>query len=175
MSDHNATASDGTFINSIVGEGTKFRGELDLAGLLRIDGDFFGSIKTDGKVLVGRNGRAECTIRAATVVVGGVVRGNIFSTEKVIILSTGMVIGNISTQRLIVEEGVVLNGSCLISREVAGEAPAKSVVPSGSIASHLDDDERKGIGQQAEAPFDKDRSAQERAGSDKDGLPLWNR
>jgi cytoskeletal protein CcmA (bactofilin family) len=114
MSDHFVT--DGSFINSIVGEGTEFRGDLKLNGLLRIDGDFSGSITTDGKILVGKNGRAECTIKAGTVVVGGVVRGNISSDEKVIILSTGMVIGNISTPRLIVEEGVVLNGNCLISR-----------------------------------------------------------
>ncbi len=118
MSDH-VSITDGTFINSIVGEGTTFRGELVLAGLLRIDGDFSGSITTAGKVLVGKNGRAECTIKAGTVVVGGVVRGNIVSAEKVMVLSTGMVIGNISTPRLVVEEGVVLNGSCLVSREAA--------------------------------------------------------
>ena len=104
MSDHVST-TDGTYINSIVGEGTTFRGELRLAGLLRIDGDFAGSITTEGKVLVGKNGRAECTIKAGTVVVGGVVRGNIVSAEKVMVLSTGMVIGNISTPRLVVEEG----------------------------------------------------------------------
>ncbi len=115
MSDH--LAADGAFINSIVGEGTNFHGDLALSGLLRIDGDFTGSITTDGKVLIGKNGRAECTIKAGTVVVGGVVRGNIVSAEKVIILSTGMVIGNISTPRLVVEEGVILNGNCAISKD----------------------------------------------------------
>lgn len=128
MSDHFVT--DGSFINSIVGEGTAFRGDLKLNGLLRIDGDFSGSITTDGKILIGKNGRAECTIKAGTVVVGGVIRGNISSNEKVIILSTGMVIGNISTPRLIVEEGVVLNGNCVISRshtisETDGKGGAK--------------------------------------------------
>ncbi|MEW5817484.1 MAG: polymer-forming cytoskeletal protein [Spirochaetota bacterium] len=113
MSDHFAT--DGSFINSIVGEGTKFRGELELNGLLRIDGDFSGTITTTGKVLVGKNGRAECTIKAGTVVVGGIVKGNIFSRQKVIVLSTGMIIGNVSAPRLIVEEGVVLDGSCSVS------------------------------------------------------------
>lgn len=115
MSDH--LIADGSFINSIVGEGTRFRGELDLNGLLRIDGDYSGTIRTPGKVLVGKNGRAECTIKAETVVVGGVVKGNIFSTEKVIVLSTGMILGNITSPRLIVEEGVVLNGNCIITKE----------------------------------------------------------
>jgi cytoskeletal protein CcmA (bactofilin family) len=107
--------SDDAFINSIIGEGTRFKGEFDLNGLLRIDGDFTGTIRTKGKVLVGRNGRAECTLHAGTVVIGGVMRGEIFSTEKVIILSTGFMLGNITTPRLIVEEGVVLNGTCKIS------------------------------------------------------------
>ena len=115
MSDY--LAADGTFINSIVGEGTRFRGELDLDGLLRIDGDYNGSIKTTGKVLVGKNGRAECTIKAGTVVIGGVVKGNIISTEKVIILSSGILIGNVSSPRLIVEEGVVLDGACIINQK----------------------------------------------------------
>ncbi len=112
MSDTRFT--DDAFINSIIGEGTRFKGEFDLIGLLRIDGDFTGVIRTRGKVLVGQNGRAECTLHAGTVVVGGVVRGEIVSTEKVIILSTGLVLGNISTPRLIVEEGVIFNGSCRI-------------------------------------------------------------
>jgi cytoskeletal protein CcmA (bactofilin family) len=115
MSDY--LAEDGSFINSIIGEGTAFRGELSLNGLLRIDGDFSGTVRTSGKVLVGKSGRAECTIKAATVVIGGIVKGNIFADDKVIILSTGMMIGNISTPRLIVEEGVIFNGNCLVRKE----------------------------------------------------------
>jgi cytoskeletal protein CcmA (bactofilin family) len=122
--------SDDAFINSIIGEGTRFKGEFDLNGLLRIDGDFSGTIRTKGKVLVGQNGRAECTLHAGTVVIGGVVRGEIFSTEKVIILSTGLVLGNVTTPRLIVEEGVILNGACTITAP-AGSPAAPAPEPAG--------------------------------------------
>jgi cytoskeletal protein CcmA (bactofilin family) len=108
---------DSAYINSIIGEGTRFSGEFDLNGLLRIDGDFCGTVRTKGKVLVGKNGRAECTIYAGTVVVGGIVKGNIFAEEKVVILSTGIVLGNISSPRFIVEEGVILNGICKIVQD----------------------------------------------------------
>jgi cytoskeletal protein CcmA (bactofilin family) len=105
---------DGVFINSLVGDGTRFDGDISLNGLLRIDGDFRGSVGAADKVLIGRNGRAECSIKAGTVVIGGMLKGDIVSTEKVVVLSSGMVIGNITTPRLVVEEGVILNGTCTI-------------------------------------------------------------
>jgi cytoskeletal protein CcmA (bactofilin family) len=108
-------SGDASLLNSIIGEGTRFRGEFDLNGLLRIDGDFSGTIRTKGKILIGQGGRAECNIYAETIVVGGLVRGNLFSTEKVVILSTGMMIGNICAPRLVVEEGVILNGNVRIT------------------------------------------------------------
>jgi cytoskeletal protein CcmA (bactofilin family) len=110
---------DSSMLNSIIGEGTRFKGEFDLNGLLRIDGDFSGTIRTKGKILIGQNGRAECNIYADTVVVGGMVFGNIFTSEKVIILSTGLMIGNISSPRLIIEEGVVFNGNCTVTGKAA--------------------------------------------------------
>jgi cytoskeletal protein CcmA (bactofilin family) len=129
----------GPYINSIIGEGTRFNGEFDLNGLLRIDGDFCGTVRTEGKVLVGKNGRAECTVYAGTVVVGGILRGNIFANEKVVILSTGIVLGNIHSPRFIVEEGVIFNGTAKIvqmeakadlGKTFAEEAEPKSYAPS---------------------------------------------
>jgi cytoskeletal protein CcmA (bactofilin family) len=133
----------GPYINSIIGEGTRFNGEFDLNGLLRIDGDFCGTVRTEGKVLVGKNGRAECTVYAGTVVVGGILRGNIFANEKVVILSTGIVLGNIHSPRFIVEEGVIFNGTAKIVQPEANsgveavpveEAEPESYAPSDSAA-----------------------------------------
>ena len=127
-----------SFINSIIGEGTKFSGELVLNGLLRIDGDFSGSIDTKGKVLVGKTGRAECNIVASTAVVGGVVHGNIYSTGKVVILATGMVIGNIQAKNLVVEEGVLLHGSCVITGGEDEEDLQKVPVSSSGASYSVD-------------------------------------
>lgn len=103
---------DGVKLNSFIGEGTKFKGEFELEGLLRIDGDFTGTIRTKGRVLI--NGRAECNINAGKVVIGGIVKGNIVASECVEILSSGMVIGDITAPGLIIEEGVVFCGNCKV-------------------------------------------------------------
>jgi len=113
---------DNSYINSLVGKGTRFDGELKLTGLLRIDGDFTGSINTDGKVLIGRSGRVKCSINAGSVIIGGVVKGNIFSSGKVVVLSTGMVLGNIKAPSIIIEEGVILNGKCHVLEGVHNES-----------------------------------------------------
>ncbi len=120
----NLTADD-SFVNSIIGESTHFRGHVELSGLLRVDGDFSGSIRTSGKVIVGKNGRADCTIDAGTVVVGGAVRGNIYADERVIVLASAMLLGNIYAPNLVIEEGVVFDGHC----EVTGHSPARSAMP----------------------------------------------
>lgn len=103
-------------INSIIGAGSEFKGEFKINGLLRIDGKFQGTIDTHGKVLIGQSGDAITDIKAKLVVVGGKVSGNIYATERVILLSTGDVKGNIITPSLVMEEGVKFDGNCVINK-----------------------------------------------------------
>jgi len=122
----------GSLINSLVGDGTSFKGDLVLNGLLRIDGDFSGTIRTPGKVLIGKKGRVESTIIAGSVVIGGVVKGNIVATEKVVILSSGLFIGNVTAPRLIIEDGVIMHGICRINKEQVSKQLKDSQIFSGS-------------------------------------------
>ena len=108
--------SEDNLVNSIIGVGSEFKGEFKINGLLRIDGTFQGTIETDGKVLIGQSGEAVTDIQARLVVVGGSVRGNIFATERVIFLSTGVIKGNIITPSLIMEDGVKFEGTCTINK-----------------------------------------------------------
>lgn len=103
-------------INSIIGAGSEFKGEFKINGLLRIDGKFQGTIDTHGKVLIGQSGDAITDIKAKLVVVGGKVSGNIYATERVILLSTGDIKGNIITPSLVMEEGVKFDGNCVINK-----------------------------------------------------------
>ena len=103
-------------VNSLIGEGSEFRGEFKVKDLIRIDGYFKGNIITEGKVLVGKSGTVETDIRAGIVVVGGSVSGSIHAAKRVILLSTAQVYGDVVTRSLVVEEGVVFEGRCTINR-----------------------------------------------------------
>lgn len=141
--------SDTYLVNSFVGEKTKFHGDILLQGLLRIDGDFAGTITADGKVIIGKVGRAECTIKAKTVVIGGMVKGNIFATEKVVVLASGMVVGNIHAPKLLVEDGVILNGKCFIDKDMANQDI------SGKVSMYTAPDFREAEEKKEETDYDK--------------------
>ncbi len=113
-----ATTKQDLIVNSIIGEGTNFRGDFDLNGLLRIDGGFSGTIESTGRVLIGQHGTVKSDkIKARTIVIGGTVNGNIWADEKVSILSTGIINGNIETPLLSAEEGVTINGKIKIIKK----------------------------------------------------------
>ncbi|MDH5657654.1 MAG: polymer-forming cytoskeletal protein [Spirochaetia bacterium] len=111
-----ADSTETLVMNSLIGEGSEFRGEFKVKDLIRVDGYFKGNIITEGKVLIGQSGVIESDINAGIVVVGGTIRGSIYATDRVILLSTCRLYGDIVTGNLIVEEGVIFEGRCTINR-----------------------------------------------------------
>jgi len=104
-------------INTIIGQGTSFAGDIDAAGFVRVDGAVRGDVSASGRVVVGERARMESDIVGTSVVVGGAVKGNIFASERVSILSTGLVIGDIITRRIAAEDGVFIQGRIIVCGE----------------------------------------------------------
>jgi len=102
-------------VNSLLGYGAVFKGDIKVNGMLKLAGDFSGTIESTSHVFITESARVESSIKASCVVIGGVVKGDITATDKVTILSTGIVIGSIRTSRLVAENGVILDGVCHIS------------------------------------------------------------
>ncbi len=97
-------------VNTLIGPGTRFEGELSVAGFVRIDGELKGRLKATGRVIIGEKARLESDVEGTAIVIGGVVKGNVFASERVTILSSGMVIGDIITCRIQIDDGVVTHG-----------------------------------------------------------------
>lgn len=97
-------------VNTIIGEGTLFRGEFNINGLIRIDGGFEGIIRTDKPILVGATGKVKGDIYAKSAIIGGTVIGNIYAIEKVLLLSTAKVKGDIEASSITIEEGAQFVG-----------------------------------------------------------------
>ena len=92
-------------INSMVGEGTSFKGEINSSGTLRIAGELNGTICTKGDVFIVEKGKVFGDVSGSRVVVSGYIEGNIFASKGLEILKLGKVHGEITCDKLLIEEG----------------------------------------------------------------------
>ncbi|MBN1410865.1 MAG: polymer-forming cytoskeletal protein [Spirochaetales bacterium] len=113
-----------TDYNSRINENCFFEGRYTVNGNLRIDGKFEGTSLLVDQVMVGVNGRVKADIDATSVVVEGIVIGNIHATRRILLLSTARVLGDIKTPELIIQDGVVLEGKCSISHSQINDMSA---------------------------------------------------
>jgi len=101
--------------NSVIGENSVFEGRFYVSGSILIEGKFDGEIKTEDHLTVGPTGKVKTDIYARKVTVGGTLIGNITASEEVDLLANGKVLGNISTPKLNVEDGVLIQGMVTIT------------------------------------------------------------
>ena len=110
-------------LDNILGANTTCQGILRSDGNIRIDGVYQGRIETAGNVIVGPAARVFAGIVANTVQVWGAVRGDIAARGRLEILPGGRVWGDVHVSSLLIDEGGVFRGECVIEGEVKG-APA---------------------------------------------------
>ncbi len=99
-------------VATVLGRKTKFKGTMKFTTSLKILGNFNGNIESDGFLYIDEGAVVKADIRVGTVVIGGIVRGNIEAVEKLEMLSTGQVYGNVKTLKLRIADGVVFEGKC---------------------------------------------------------------
>ena len=102
--------------DTTIGEGSVFEGRCAVDGNLRIDGRFVGPTLQVEQLYVGPTGRIKTDIVANVVVVEGVVVGSITARNRVLLLSTARVLGDLCTPELVLQDGVILDGRCAIGR-----------------------------------------------------------
>ena len=103
-------------ITTTLGKETDFNGVMRFRDSLKIDGSFSGEIVSSGFLYIEQGATITANIRVGSIVVGGTVKGNIEATEKLEMLSTGKVYGNIRTGKLKIADGVVFEGKCEMIR-----------------------------------------------------------
>lgn len=102
--------SDGR-ITALLDHGASFEGQLTFEGTVRIGGNFKGEIYTDDTLVVNYGARIEAHIEANIVILSGVVKGNIFAKNRVIMHPPAVFRGTVTTPSLRIDEGVVFEGA----------------------------------------------------------------
>lgn len=101
--------------NSTIGEDSLLEGRFLVKGNMRIDGTFEGKALQVDQLQIGAKAKVKTNINATSVVVEGLVIGNIAAARRILLLSTARVLGDLKTPELIIQDGVILEGRCTIS------------------------------------------------------------
>ena len=102
-------------LNGFLDRGAVFKGELEFEDTMRIDGRFNGKIISKNELIVGESAHVEGDIHVGRIAISGTVIGKIVADQKVEIHRNGKVYSDIDTPALIVEEGAVFQGNCVMS------------------------------------------------------------
>ena len=114
-----ALRTDDISINTIIGKGSAISGNMKVNGFIRIDGDIDGSLETDGNVIVGENARIRGDLTAKSVIIGGIIKGNIKANESVKILAEAAVIGDVISRKVQVDGSAIIHGHCISIKDEA--------------------------------------------------------
>lgn len=103
---------DDVTIRTIVGDETRIVGDLNVSGVLRLDGDVDGNVASNACIMIGENARVNGNIKADSVIARGVVKGDILAEKTVNLYSSAVVIGDVVTKKISIQEGVFIEGRC---------------------------------------------------------------
>jgi len=99
-------------IATVFNKNTEFTGDLSFKKSLQINGKFDGEISSGGYLVIGEEAVVNANIKADTVIIKGVVHGNVEAISRLEIHTGGKLYGNIRTRKLMISDGVVFEGKC---------------------------------------------------------------
>ena len=111
-----------------IGKSVVIKGELSGSEDLFVDGEVEGSIELRNQSLtIGPNSKIRAGVFAKEVTVHGKVDGNVTASNKVELKKTAVFNGDISTQRIVVEDGAFFKGSIDIHKGEPAKAQGAAV------------------------------------------------
>jgi cytoskeletal protein CcmA (bactofilin family) len=113
-----ATTSSGA--TARLGQSLHFKGEISGNEDLHLDGSVEGLIHLeDRKLVIGASAKVTADVIAREVVVYGNVKGNLQARDRIEIKKDGSVVGDLTTARIMIEDGAYFKGSIEIEKSIA--------------------------------------------------------
>lgn len=109
---------DDVSIKTIIGEKTFVDGDIEVSGVVRIDGDVDGNVSSNSCLMIGEKARIRGNIRADSIVSRGLIEGDILAENEVRLFSSAVVIGDVFTKKVNIQEGVLFEGRCFAINDI---------------------------------------------------------
>lgn len=107
---------------TVIGPDTHIKGEMVFDSTARILGTFEGRVIAKGEVQIGEGATCKAAVEGTTVVVDGLIEGDVTARERVQLNSKARVIGDIVSNTLVVAEGASFNGHCRVGADAVKNA-----------------------------------------------------
>ena len=122
-----------------IGKSVLVKGELSGSEDLYLDGEVEGSIDLqEHNLTIGPHGRVRANVKAKDVIVHGKVDGNIAGSERVELKRSAVLVGDISTQRIVIEDGAFFKGAIDIKKDAKPVAKVEAPKTFAAAASYSD-------------------------------------
>lgn len=108
---------DNAVITTILGKGCVVNGDFTVKQSARIDGEILGDVYVTGTLIMGTGARIDGNIEADEAIIGGDVVGNIQAQSKVELTVTAKVIGDITTNVIVIDENAIFQGRCNMNQD----------------------------------------------------------
>jgi cytoskeletal protein CcmA (bactofilin family) len=115
-------ASRSSDLTAFIDEGSEIEGKYTFQGTVMMNGKFSGEINSSDSLIIGEKGVVSATVRAGVVLINGEVIGNVFATERVELRGTARVYGDVEAPVIVVEEGVLFEGHCKMTKGRSADA-----------------------------------------------------
>ena len=117
-----------------IGKSVQIKGELTGSEDLYLDGSIEGTVDLrDHSLIIGPNGKIKAAISARDLVVHGRVEGNITATGRVELRKSCTLIGDVSTQRIVIEDGAFFKGAIDIKENTQTVETRKPLAAAASV------------------------------------------
>lgn len=120
---------------SIVSAGSTITGDIECAGVLKVEGRVDGSVTRARQVMLAKQATISGDVTAHEVVVGGLIDGNVTALERLELQSTAVVNGDITTKSIVVMDGARINGAVRMS-ELSTASTGVNVRPATAAGAH---------------------------------------
>ncbi len=97
---------------TFLAKGVDFKGVVNFDGTIRIDGRVEGEVYTTGTLIVGEQATVKGIISVGTLMTSGKINGTVTATAKILIQKHGVLIGDIRTPGISIEDGAHFHGMC---------------------------------------------------------------
>ena len=111
-----------TELSAYLDERSDIEGTYTFSGTAMLNGKLRGAIQSNDTLIVGERGVLTANISAGCVLIRGEVVGNVSATERVELRGSARVFGDIEAPVVVIEEGVLFEGHCRMTKTRPVEA-----------------------------------------------------